>query len=270
LRSSIVAANWKMNTEYSEARHLAHQLLRKLEATLRKHENVRVVLCPPVPWLTELRRILERAPIELGAQDVHPEKSGAFTGAVSAPMLKSAGARHVIVGHSERRRLFGEQDDIINLKVLAVLAQHMHPIICVGESRAQRQSQKTNQVVLGQVRAALKGAVEAAGGLDGFLRHIPAIAYEPVWAIGSGSPATPDDAAQVARLIRSTIELEVAPEAAENMPILYGGSIKPSNVEQFAARQDLDGVLVGGASLSPQDFTDIVVAYTGREGASDG
>ncbi len=261
MRRKLIAGNWKMNTLYSEARHLAHQLVRKLEPTLRANPMLNTVLCPPSIWLTEVGRIIERSPVELGAQDTHWESSGAFTGAVAASMLHSAGVRHVIVGHSERRRLFGETDDTVNRKVLAAFRNQLRPIICVGETAAQRENGKTNQVVLGQVRAALQGALEAAGGAEEFTKRPPAVAYEPVWAIGSGNPATSDDAAEVAGLIRDTLEFELGQREAGPIPILYGGSVKAGNADDFAACPELDGVLIGGASLSVEDFSSIVEAF---------
>jgi triosephosphate isomerase len=193
--------------------------------------------------------------IHLGAQNVHWEDQGAYTGEISAPMLKKLSVRHVIVGHSERRQHFGETDATVNRRAKAVLAHEMSPIICVGETLEQREAGETEQVVVPQLRGALVGV------LGGDFTRL-AVAYEPVWAIGTGRNASPDDAGAVCELIRDTVSWLAGPEAADGMRILYGGSVNPGNIKAFMAKRHINGALVGGASLDPDTFAAVIRYWT--------
>lgn len=214
-------------------------------------EAVEMVICPPFTALHALGARLRGSRIGLGAQNMHEAPHGAYTGEVSAAMLKEAGCGYVILGHSERRRLMGETDEQVNAKVKSALAAGLRPIVCVGESLEQRRAGETEDVVVGQVRAALRDVPQdAAAGI--------VIAYEPVWAIGTGETPTPDDANQVAAVIRSTLAGLFGEEAAAQVRIQYGGSVNADNIASFAAQPHIDGALVGGASLAPDSFARIV------------
>jgi triosephosphate isomerase len=224
-------------------------------------ERVEVVVCPPFTALRAVQTLIEsdRLPYGLGAQNVHFEEKGAFTGEVSAPMLQALKCRYVIVGHSERRQHFGETDDIVNRKVRAVLAHEMAPILCVGETLEERDAGATEQKVVGQVRSALQGVPpEDAARI--------VVAYEPIWAIGTGRNAEPADAGQVIGLIRRTLASLYSQELADGVRIQYGGSVKAGNIRDFMAHPEIDGALVGGASLDPEEFA-LIVKYRpeGRE-----
>ncbi len=251
-RVPVMAGNWKMNKIQSEAR----DVVRNLEAALAAQQgNLKgeVLICPPFTALGAVACELAKiggARIGLAAQDMHWENAGAFTGEVSAAMLVDAGCRAVIIGHSERRTLFAETDDWVNRKVAAALAAGLMPIVCVGETGEERQAGLTGEVLTRQVEASLSGltGAEWPGRL--------VIAYEPVWAIGSGAAASPEDAQTAAGLIRSLLPAQAGPRVR----ILYGGSVKQSNVGQFMAQSDIDGVLVGGASLDGGSFGSLVIA----------
>jgi triosephosphate isomerase len=193
----------------------------------------------------------DRLRIVLGAQDVHWEEWGAFTGEVSAPMLAKLSVHHVIVGHSERRQGFGETDDMVASKAKAVAAAGMSPIVCVGETLEQREGGEAESVVVSQVAASV-------ARLDPETVGQASVAYEPIWAIGTGRTALPDDAGLMAAIIRETVSNKVSPEAAEGMRVLYGGSVNAANIKDFMAKSDVDGALVGGASLDPDSFAAIV------------
>jgi triosephosphate isomerase len=250
-RRPVIAGNWKMNKNHLEA----IQLTQKLAWALDKEdtEAVEVVVCPPFVALRSVQTLVQgdRLPLGYGAQNCHYEPAGAYTGEVSAPMLAKLGCSYVIVGHSERRQYFGEDDELVNRKAKAVLATGMQPIVCVGESLEQREAGQTGQVVGGQVRGSLAGLSAAqVGGL--------VVAYEPVWAIGTGRAATADDAQETIALVRGTIAELVGKTAADAVRIQYGGSVKPSNIEELMAQPDVDGALVGGASLDADQFAAIV------------
>ena len=241
----IVAGNWKMHTSLDEARSLTQGVRR----TVADISGVEVVLCPPFPYLLACSDILEGSGIHLGAQNMHFEEKGAFTGEVAPPMLAEL-CEFVIIGHSERRQHFAETDDAIARKVQAALAAGLSPILCVGETLEQRRAGQAEAVVGGQLQAAL-GAVEAPGGL--------AIAYEPVWAIGTGVAATPDIAAHImGGPILAGLAALFGEHAALEVPLLYGGSVNPGNIQEFAAVPAVHGALVGGASLKTDDFAEIV------------
>ncbi len=248
-RRPIVAGNWKMNTTLGEARTLAGALARRLAAI----EAADTVVCPPFISLDAVRQALDGGRMALGAQNAHFEEKGAFTGEVSVAMLADLGCQYVIVGHSERRAIFGERDDLVAKKVNAVLAHGMTPIVCVGESLQQNEAGKTEQVVGGQVRAALGGLPpEQVGSL--------VIAYEPVWAIGTGRAASAADANTTIGFIRRTVGEVAGADAARATRIQYGGSVTAANAAELFGQPEIDGALVGGASLKVDDFVVICEA----------
>ncbi len=243
-RMPIVAGNWKMNLGPTEARDFAASILSDL-VTVR---GVEIVLCPPAISLPAVHAVLSGTNIRLGAQNMYYEVKGAFTGEISPTMLQGL-ADYVILGHSERRTHFGETDDLVNRKALAAFAHDIHPIVCVGEHLEDRDAGRTERVITSQVYGSLKGF--PANRLDELV-----VAYEPVWAIGTGRAATPKDAADVAALIRALlVEMYGAVEASV-IRVQYGGSVTTANAASFASLPDIDGSLVGGASLRP-DFAEI-------------
>jgi len=252
-RRPIIAANWKMHKTHLEAIQAVQKLSYLLDAS--DAERVEVVICPAFTALRSVQTLLEadRLPYALGAQNVHSAEKGAFTGEVSTPMLTALRCSYVIVGHSERRQLFGESDDQVAKKVRAVLDAGMTPILCVGETLEERDGGRTDDRVQGQVRAALAGlSAERVAAM--------VIAYEPIWAIGTGRNASAEDAGQVIRLIRDTVGAMASAEAAGAVRIQYGGSVKAANIREFMAHPDIDGALVGGASLDPEEFA-LIVRY---------
>ncbi len=252
-RRPIIAANWKMHKTHLEAIRDVQKLSYLLDAD--DTERVEVVICPAFTALRAVQTLIEsdRLRFGLGAQNVHPESSGAFTGEVSPPMLEALKVAYVIVGHSERRQLFGETDELINKKVRAVLARDMAPILCVGESLEERDLARTEEKVSGQIRADLRGVPEEQA------RRL-VVAYEPIWAIGTGRNAEPADAGETIGLIRSTIAELYSKELADAVRVQYGGSVKAGNIRDFMAHPEIDGALVGGASLDPEDFA-LIVKY---------
>ncbi|MGE5549013.1 MAG: triose-phosphate isomerase [Bacteroidota bacterium] len=249
MRRPFIAGNWKMHKTTAAARELAGDLVREIGA----EDRVEVAICPPFTALAAVQQYLQGSRIALGAQDLFWSDEGAYTGAVSAPMLKDLGCRYVIVGHSERRQYFGETDDAVNRKTKAALAHGLTPIVCVGESLALREAGETNSYVRSQVEQGLAGLGADAAKL--------VIAYEPIWAIGTGHNATGTDANEVITMIRATIAGMYGRSAAETVRILYGGSVKPGNIKEFMAYPDIDGALVGGASLEASSFVPIVRYY---------
>ncbi len=248
-RTKLIAGNWKMNKDREGARALAADIV----AGLGRDLDAEVGLFPPAPFLADVVDAVRGAaprPVHVGAQNAHFEASGAFTGEVSVGMIRSTGARWVILGHSERRHVFGETDELVGKKVRAALDGELTPILCVGETIEEREADRTDEVVLRQLRA----------GLDGLSAdHIGAvvIAYEPVWAIGTGKTATPQQGEEVHRTIRSEIEKLAGAPVAASVRILYGGSVKPENVKALLSEPDIDGALVGGASLDAGSFLKI-------------
>ncbi|MFO7767948.1 MAG: triose-phosphate isomerase [bacterium] len=247
MRRFIVAGNWKMHKKREEAANLAVALV-PLVSDVR---SVDVVLCPPFTALEAVGEVLKGSGLHLGAQNMHPEDQGAFTGEVSAPMLLPLGVDHVILGHSERRQYFGEDDAFINRKVHNALAAGLTPILCVGETLEEREAGRTQDVVGTQ--------------LDGCLDEVRVtepedlvIAYEPIWAIGTGRTADPEQAQEVHRFIRARLNQFFGAETAGRMRLQYGGSVKPDNAAELMAQPDIDGALVGGASLIADDFAAIV------------
>jgi len=247
-RTPLAVANWKMNTDLESSRTLA-QAARDTLAD--DPVDLEVAICPPFPWIVPVAEVLDGSPVELGAQDCSPERDGAFTGDVSAAML-APWCRYVLVGHSERRHGHGETDAVVRRKLEATLAEGMQPILCVGELEAERTSGQTAQVVERQILAALDGLPES-----GIARCV--IAYEPVWAIGSGRTATAADAQEVAAHVRALLTA-LAPLHADAMRILYGGSVKAANVAELTAGGDVDGALVGSASLDGAGFRALCLA----------
>jgi triosephosphate isomerase len=247
----LMVGNWKMNATHLEAIQMVQKLAYRLN--IEDYDRVEVVVAPPFTALRSVQTVIEadRLLIRLGAQHTHWEEQGAYTGEVSPVMLAKLSVSYVIVGHSERRQYFGETDETVNKRAKAVLAQGMRPIVCVGETLHQREDGKTEAVVVPQVQRALAGvAGEQVAGL--------AIAYEPVWAIGTGRNANPDDAGAVCELIRHTVERMIGDDAAARIRILYGGSVNPGNIKAFMAKRQIDGALVGGASLDPDTFAAVV------------
>ena len=250
MRRPVIAANWKMNKTHLEAMHFVESLRNRLEAP--DYERVEVVVCPPFTALRTVQTALDGAGMDvlLGAQNVYWAESGAYTGEISPSMLVKLGVSHVILGHSERRELFAETDDGVNKKIKAAFDHGLLPIMCVGETLAEREAGGTEAKVEGQVRAGLAGIPRAQ------LASL-VIAYEPIWAIGTGRNAYPDDAQATIALIRATVRA-MAGDVADEVRILYGGSVKAANVAGFMAQPDIDGALVGGASLDPEEFASIV------------
>jgi len=247
----LMVGNWKMNATHLEAIQMVQKLSYRLDPG--DFDRVEVVVAPPFTALRSVQTVIEADHlwIGLGAQDVYWEESGAFTGEISAPMLAKLSVQHVIVGHSERRQLFAESNDAVNRKVRAVSGAGMRPIICVGETLEQREAGEAQGVVIGQVVAALNR-------IDVEVIATSAIAYEPIWAIGTGRHALPDDAGLMAETIRSTVADRVSSEGASGMRILYGGSVNAANIKDFMAKAEIDGALVGGASLDSDNFASIV------------
>jgi triosephosphate isomerase (TIM) len=250
-RKPLISGNWKMHHNHFEA----IQVVQKLAFRLKKddYEDVDVSIHPPFTDIRSVQTVLEsdRIPIALGAQNCHWEEKGAFTGEVSAPMLAKLNVSYVIVGHSERRELYGETDETVNKKLHAILKNGMTPILCVGETLDEREAGSTEEKVSGQVRAGLdKVKPEQVAEL--------VIAYEPIWAIGTGRNATPEDAQGTCQAIRNVVQDAAGAEAASAVRVQYGGSVKPSNIAELMAQPDIDGALVGGASLDPDDFARIV------------
>lgn len=252
MRKYMMAGNWKMNKTVPEAIALSQQLCNLYN---RDWDDVDIVLCTPSVDLRSVYTVLDfdKTDIELGAQNVHWEESGAFTGEISVPMIKDIGCTYCIVGHSERRDMFCETDEMVNLKVKALIAADMKPIVCVGESLSMRDSGDYLGFVTAQVRAGL-------AGLDSDEAAKVVVAYEPIWAIGTGRTATPEQAEEVCAAIRATVAEMFGADAADGMQVLYGGSMNPGNVESLLAQANIDGGLIGGASLKADSFKQLIEA----------
>ncbi|MDH3307076.1 MAG: triose-phosphate isomerase [Acidimicrobiia bacterium] len=250
-RKSFICGNWKMNASHLDAIQMVQKLSYRLE--LSDYDRVDVVVAPPFTSLRSIQTVIEadHLAIKLAAQNVHWEDAGAFTGEISPQMLAKLGVHSVIVGHSERRQLFGETDEIVNRKVKAVLAAGMTPIMCLGETLEEREAEQTESRVAGQLSAGLTGLTPEEAG-----RVI--IAYEPIWAIGTGRTAEPDDAGAVCEFLRRRIGDGFGGSVAEEVRIIYGGSVNPGNIAALMAKAHIDGGLVGGASLDPDTFASIV------------
>lgn len=248
MRKTIIAGNWKMYKTIKDGQELAVGLKRELY----KIENVDIVICPSYTLLAYLADDLEDSNIALGAQDLYWQEEGAFTGEVSPLMLKDAGCQYVIIGHSERRQFFGETNETVNKKIKAALKHELTPIICVGENLQERESNNTFNVIQNHIQGAL---VDVSA--NDMLKTV--IAYEPVWAIGTGKTATPDQAQEVHKFIRDLLRKMYGEEVASGVRIQYGGSVKPENTAELMGKPDVDGALVGGASLKVDSFSSIVI-----------
>ena len=246
-RKPLIAANWKMYKTPTQAKEFITAFLPLVQG----HTRDEIVLCPPFVDLATVVEATHKSHVHVGAQNMHWQEEGAFTGEISAGMLAAAGCTHVIVGHSERRQFFGETDESVNQKLHAALHAKLTPIFCVGELLAEREADKTEDVL---VRQTARGLVDISPELA---RHI-VIAYEPVWAIGTGKTATPEMAGAAHLIIRSQVARSLGREIAVRMRILYGGSVKPENATTLLNQPEIDGALVGGASLDPQSFAKIV------------
>lgn len=247
IRKYLIAGNWKMNKTASEG----VDLVKEINLAIGKQADVGVVVCPPFTALESCAGAIEDSNIQLGAQNMHPKLEGAYTGEVSPVMLRSLFCTFVILGHSERREYFGETDAFINEKVLAALESSLKPILCVGETLEQREADETMSVVKKQLVDGLQGvSADAADNL--------VIAYEPVWAIGTGKTATPEMAQEVHKFIRDELTNLFGPAAAAKIRILYGGSMKPENAAALMEQADIDGGLIGGASLKAKSFAELV------------
>ena len=253
MRKHIVAGNWKMNKTFNEADELVSDIIEKLES-INLDRNTQLVICPPFPYLEMVSDYSEDSYFLVGAQNVSDQESGAYTGEVSAAMLESMELDYCIVGHSERRAYYHETDAIVAAKVNQLLKHDLHPIVCVGEVLEEREAGKQFEVVEKQVREGLFHL-----SADDFKKIV--IAYEPVWAIGTGKTATPDQAQEMHAHIRSLIVKQYGKEVADEISILYGGSCKPSNAKELFANPDVDGGLIGGASLKADDFIGIATAF---------
>lgn len=245
MRTPIIAGNWKMNNTIKEGLKLVEEI-----KSFTLNENVEAVVCVPFISLLEIKKSLENTKIKLGAQNMHWEDSGAYTGEVSPLMLKEMGVDYCIIGHSERRQYFNETDETVNKKIKSAISHGIKPIVCVGETLKQREANMEKEVVKTQILKAFEDIDER------FLENI-VIAYEPIWAIGTGKTASSDDANDMISFIRETIG-EKYGEKKNLMRIQYGGSVKPSNIKELMNKSEIDGALVGGASLKAQDFADLI------------
>ncbi|MFH0733085.1 MAG: triose-phosphate isomerase [bacterium] len=248
MRKKIVAGNWKMFNNLKESVTLISELKQELT---NAQFNCKVVVCPPYTSLETASTLLKDSPIEVGAQNMYFEENGAFTAEISASMLLSVGCKYVILGHSERRTIFNESDELINKKIKKALSSDLLPIFCIGETLEQRESGKTESVIEVQVRKGLEGI-----SAEDFSKIV--VAYEPVWAIGTGKTASPAQAQEVHAFIRGLLTNLYSKEAAENTVIQYGGSVKPENAKELLSQPDIDGALVGGACLKAKSFAEII------------
>lgn len=246
MRKPIIAGNWKMHKTMDEALKLVNDIKDEANKT-----DIEIVICCPFTVISEVKRAIEGTKVKLGAQNMHWEEEGAFTGEISANMLKDLGVDYVIIGHSERRRYFNETDEIVNKKVIKAIEKGLKPIICVGETLDEREKNKTFDIVKRQTLIALENI-----GRDEMIDVV--IAYEPIWAIGTGKTASSQDANEVIAYIRSLLQDKYGSEISEEIRIQYGGSVKPSNATEIMNEADIDGALVGGASLKAKEFLEIV------------
>ncbi len=251
MRRLFIAGNWKMNLNRGQSLSLVQSLVE----SLRGVSDVDIAVCPPAVYLGELGKALHATNIGLGAQNVNSKSEGAYTGEISCSMLKDVGCRYVILGHSERRAIYGETDSMVNEKLHAVLAAGLTPIVCVGETLEQREAGQTQQVVRSQCIGSLAGLTE-----DQMLKTV--LAYEPVWAIGTGKTASPAQAEEVHKDIRSLLETQFSVGTAQRVIVLYGGSVKADNAQELLSEPNIDGALVGGASLKQDSFEGIIKAAT--------
>ncbi|MEK6758742.1 MAG: triose-phosphate isomerase [Deltaproteobacteria bacterium] len=243
----LIAGNWKMNTTVNQGT----DLVMKLRELIKGVDSVDIVVAPPFTSLYHISHLIADSSIKLAAQDIFWEKSGAYTGEVSPEMIKDAGCRYVIIGHSERRQYFNETDETVNKKAMAAIKHDLMPIVCVGETLQEKEEGKT----LGRVKAQVRGAL---AGLSGGAVKSVSIAYEPIWAIGTGKTASPQEAEEVHNAIRELLYEIFDADSAKEVRIIYGGSVKPENIDVLMAQPNIDGALVGGASLKAEDFARLV------------
>lgn len=248
MRKKVIAGNWKMNYNLHQSVAFIQQLK---EEVLKKERNCDIIICPNYIALSEAKKIIKDSPIKLGAQNIYFEDSGAFTGETSADMIKSIGCDYVILGHSERRTIFKETDELINKKLKQALKHELHPIFCIGETLEERENGITNNVVEKQIELGLENITA-----EEMLKII--IAYEPVWAIGTGRNATPEQAQEVHSFIRNLLAVEYGLGITDQIIIQYGGSVKPDNAKELLSQPDIDGALVGGACLKVDSFIGIL------------
>jgi triosephosphate isomerase (TIM) len=249
MRKPIIAGNWKMQKVLSEAASFVEEV----KGLVPPAEKMDSVICAPAPFLERLVNIVKDYDLKIGAQNMHFEDSGAFTGEVSPVMLKDLGVTYVILGHSERREMFAETDETVNKKTLSAFKHGLIPIVCCGETLEEREAGKTNEIVSSQVKKALTGLTPEQA------KQV-VIAYEPIWAIGTGKSSSAEDANEVCGHIRQVVAEQFSQEVADAIRIQYGGSVKPSNIKEFLAQEHIDGALVGGASLDPQSFLQLLEA----------
>lgn len=251
MRKRVIAGNWKMNKVSAEADQFIEDVIKSVPS----NENVEAIVCAPFPFLASLVEKVKGSNVKISAQNMHYAENGAFTGEVSPVMLKELGVTHVVLGHSERRELFAETDETVNKKVHAAFNHDLHPIVCVGETLEQREANETMSHVETQVKRAIEGltAEQVAGTI---------IAYEPIWAIGTGKTASNEEANEVCSHIRNVIKKDISADVADQVIIQYGGSVNPDNISALLAESDIDGGLVGGASLEAESFVKLVEAGT--------
>ncbi|RZI52313.1 triose-phosphate isomerase [Aeribacillus pallidus] len=249
MRKPIIAGNWKMHKTLEEAK----SFVKEVKSLVPPQDKVDSVVCAPALFLGQLVELAEGSELKIGAQNMHFEEIGAYTGEISPVALADIGVDYVIIGHSERREMFAETDETVNKKVLAAFKHELTPIVCVGESLAEREAGKTNEIVGDQVKKALAGVDASA------VKNI-VIAYEPIWAIGTGKSSSPEDANEVCAHIRGVIAEIYSDDVANEVRIQYGGSVKPENIKDFLNQPEIDGALVGGASLEPRSFLQLLEA----------
>lgn len=247
MRKPIIAGNWKMNKTLGEA----VSFVEEVKSSIPSPDKVESIVCAPALFLEKLNRLSNGTDLKIGAQNMHFEENGAFTGEISPAALKDLGIGYSVIGHSERREFFAETDETVNKKAHAAFKHGIVPIICVGETLEEREAGKTNELVADQVKKALAGLTKQQVAES-------VIAYEPIWAIGTGKSSTAKDANDVCAHIRQTVASEFGQEAADSLRIQYGGSVKPANIKEYMAESDIDGALVGGASLEPQSFVQLL------------
>ena len=250
MRRPLIAGNWKMHNNCAQSVELVSQLIKSVPAS-----EVDIVVAPPYTALSSVAAVLKDSPIALAAQNIFWEESGAFTGEIAPAMLKDVGCTHVIIGHSERRQFFNETNDTVNKRLKAALKASLIPIVCIGETLSEREGEKTLAVIEEQITEGLHNV--SPDEMEPVI-----IAYEPVWAIGTGKTATPEQAQEVHHFIRELVARIFSGQVAEGIRILYGGSVKPDNVDHLMAQTDIDGALVGGASLKADSFTRIIAFKT--------
>lgn len=252
-RKPLIAGNWKLHKNIAETKELTQAIAKKVQSNSSFSENLEVMICPTFTSLSAAKEMINGSQIKLGAQDLSEHESGAYTGEVSAEMLEEIGVSDVLIGHSERRQIFNENDDVIKAKVQRAFATSLNVVLCCGESLEIREANETDKYVTSQIASALEG-VEAHDNLAQRL----VIAYEPIWAIGTGKTCDSAEANRVIKAIRAKLADIFNAQLAEKIRILYGGSVKPSTIEEQMAQSDIDGALIGGASLKADDFNEII------------